>query len=265
MGHVITITGQQGGSGRTSAAVNISACLALLEKRTLLVDCDPMAAASRWAGMAQTRPFNDLASVFSGKCDIVDSVQPTLLDYLDIIPSGIGLVAGADKLAGTPENLTLLRLLLSRLNPEYDFIIVDPPPSYHFLSMMALTASQSLILNLFDLSCIKRELSFLIRITRYLTQRFDISLPVSRILAARVQGEVLDTTALPAELTAMVEDLRFRRFIPEDPMIGTSRENGVPVAVHDCKTPAAEAFLAVASELSTRFNHHEAYNETDPS
>lgn len=250
MGKTITITGQKGGSGKSCVAVNLSASLAILEKKTLLIDCDPQANATIWSGILPHKPLYSLTSVFSGKCGIGLAIQPTQLKYLDVIPSDYNLMFMAAKLSENQQNLKILKLLLKEVVDDYEFVIIDPPSSYHFMSLMALMTAQCLIVTVSPDTYAKKELTGLGKTIKHVQKTYEIRLPIARFLGNRFRSYETMTDLWGTQFPSIVDALMFKQFIPDDPAVQQACSAGVPVAVYDFKSPAAAAYMGVAKETT---------------
>lgn len=249
MAKIITVTGQKGGSGKSVAALNLAASLAVLEKKTLLIDCDPSACVTRWMGIDPKSYRSDLASVLSGRSRIEDAITDTSLDYLDIIPSGFTLFQAALRLAKHPGNEKLLGLLLKDIEDQYEFILMDPPPSFSFLSIAAMTAAQSLIM------CISPRINDLddfhmtLKMVKYIKKTHDIPLMIIGILFNRCRTQDDIPHFLEQQNLQDIQPMVLNHFIPEDPAIPAAAGEKLPVILNDIKSRAAESCLNAALEL----------------
>ena len=140
MSKVITIAGQRDKTGKSVTTVNLVASLALLEKKTLLIDCDSQANSTAWSGVFNLEDNLDLGSLFSGKKDIKDVIQKTDLEFMHVLSSNINLYNTSLKLSKKIENQKMLRIFLKDIKDEYDYIIIDSPSSPDFLAFTAMTA-----------------------------------------------------------------------------------------------------------------------------
>lgn len=254
MTKIITMTGQRGGSGKSVAAVNIAASLAVLEKKTLLIDCDPQAKTTEWSGITSTASGNDLARVFEGKTTINKAIHNTQLGYLDIIPAGFDLFPISLKLSIRPENQKVLKLLLSEVSDTYEYIIIDPPSSFNYLSMTAMTAADFLLVSVCPGMFSKKDLQLLLAAIKHIHIVHEISLTIAGFLNNRCrQDEPMDTFLTSNPMEAF-KNLILRQSIPEDPTVNKALDAGLPVSLHRFKCPAASAYLFVAKEIDLVFN-----------
>lgn len=148
MARIISIANQKGGVGKTTTAINLSAALAVMEKRVLLVDCDPRPTAPSGIGIAQEDLHHDLYSTFYTPENIHESISSTRTPFLDVLPASTNLVAVELELVDKMAREFYLRDCLEPLGTEYDYIIIDCPPSLGLLTLNSLCASQELLIPL---------------------------------------------------------------------------------------------------------------------
>ena len=146
MAKIIAISNQKGGVGKTTTAVNLSSCLAVLEKKVLLIDLDPQANATSSLGIETDIIENGIYELFEKSCSPSDCINQTTIANLDIIPSHIDLVGIEIESIDLIYREHILMNAINKIEKEYDYIIIDCPPSLGLLTMNALTASTSVII-----------------------------------------------------------------------------------------------------------------------
>lgn len=254
MGNTITISGQKGGCGKSVFAVNISASLALFERKTLLVDCDPQASATAWVPDMQPSSKPDIASLFTGRAWIKDVIRPTALPYLDMIPSGIDLFPAAQKLAGSTDNQKILRLLLAEAAGEYEYIILDAPSSYEFLSIASIAASDWILAVMDDRKDFNGEFGRLLQLVRHIRHTHKLPLKIAGIVFNRWEENRSSFDGFVADqLADGIRDLVFRSFMPELSCLPQTEIRRMPAALLDLKSFAAERYMEITRELVSIF------------
>ncbi|MBA3009810.1 MAG: ParA family protein [Desulfobacula sp.] len=249
MSKVLTISGQKGGSGKSVTAVNLAACLSLYEKKTLLIDCDPQGSTTEWSGIkAMGYPFN-LSSVLSGKATIIQAIVKTDFHYLDMLPAGFDLFEVALKLAGTVSNEKILRLLLEDIEQEYDYIIIDAPSSYGFLSVAALTAADWLVIAMSTRHNAVEDFHCLLKLIKYIRHTHKNFLKIASILFNRCKTDAEIDQFLADQNLSEIKDLICPTFIPEDEAVKNAIDKKIPLVLYDIKSPASSAYLRFAKEM----------------
>ncbi len=148
MAHVICIANQKGGVGKTTTAVNLSASLAAAEKRTLLVDCDPQANATTGLGIDKKTLSRTLYHGLIGQMEIADLLQETAIPSLRVLPSNVELIGFEVEMMDTEGRETILKRFLSTLQDQYDYVLLDCPPSLSLLTVNAMTAANAMLIPL---------------------------------------------------------------------------------------------------------------------
>ena len=254
MSKIITIAGQKGGIGKSVTAVNLAASFALSEKKTLLVDCDPQGSSTRWCGIKDEDHSSDMASVLSARATVAHAINKTLLNYLDIIPAGFTLFQASLKIAENPGNEKLLRLFLKDVDDKYEYIIIDPPSSYGFLSAAAMTASDFLLVCMSVKQNSREDFHNLLKMVKFIRSNYSVSLKISGFLFTQCQSKEEIISFLDNHDLLKIQQMVFTSFIPEDIKIKESNDLRKPLLLYDIKSKAAKAYLNLAGELHSFLN-----------
>ena len=249
MSKIITIAGQKGGSGRSTAALGIASSLALMGKNTLLIDFDPGAYATQWSGIRSIDYNCDMATVLSGRIRITDAIVKTQFNTLDLLPSGLSLFQAALKLSKTTENQKILKLLIKDVDNLYDYIIIDPPASYDFLSIAAITAANWLVVCMNEHGSSEDDFRSLLKLVKYIRQTHDVSVKIAGILRNRCCNQSAIDSFLENQELPDIRDMVFKTVIPDDATVDTAIAQKTPLALLDIKCPAAAAYLDFSQEL----------------
>jgi chromosome partitioning protein len=254
MGTILTISGQKGGIGKTVIAVNLAASLALYEKKVLVVDCDPAGCATQWVGINNPAHQQDIVSLLTGSAAAADAVTKTTLQWLDILPAGFGLFNAALPLSMDASNHTLLRQVLHDAPfAAYDFIIVDAPSSFGFLSVMALAAADWLIVPVCPGKTSETDCHCLLKLINHIRKKHHIPLKIGGFIFNCCNGANEIQAFLQKKHLTRIADLVYNTHIPSDRKVDISIEHNIPLVMQDIKAPAGQAFLQFAQEIDRIF------------
>ncbi|PIE62461.1 MAG: chromosome partitioning protein [Desulfobacter postgatei] len=254
MRNVLTVAGLKGGTGKSTTALNLSACMALYGKKVLLIDCDPQASVSQWGQMNSKGYDHDLVQVLAGRIRVPDAVAGTDIEGLYILPAGFGLFPISLKLTRRMDNEKLLRLIIDDIEQDYDIIILDSPSSCGYLSIAALTAADWLAAVVNPDEGWVSDFHSLIRIVRYICQSHNIPLGIAGILFNRCNSEKQMEQCAAPEVLEQIRPLIYKTMIPDDEMLDKEHSFLRPLSLYDIKGEASQAYLGMAREIIRAFN-----------
>lgn len=254
MSKIIATAGQKGGTGKSITAVNLAASLGLIGKNTLLIDVDPGACSTQWCGISKEDINCDIASVLSGRATVTDAIVKTRVSGLSIMPAGFNLFQVALRLAKNFENEKMLRLFLKDVEKEYEYIIIDSPSSYSFLSAAAMTAADWLLVCMSVDHSSTKDFSCLLQMVKYIRATHQVPLKIAGLLFNRCETKEEIGSFLEKQDLLDVEQMVYKTFIPDDENIKLSIDLKIPAALHNIKSPAAAAYLGLAKEMHFFFN-----------
>jgi chromosome partitioning protein len=248
---VYAIANQKGGVGKTTTAVNVSACIAEAGYRTLLVDVDAQANATVGLGVERTRSPG-LYEVLAGEADLEEALTATRIDGLELVPAGAGL-AGANmelpRIAGFERRL---RECLEPVRERFEFVLLDCPPSLGPLTINALVAADRVIVPVqteyFALEGLAGLLDTLALVKRELNPR----LTVAGMILTMHDGRTRLGRDVEREVREHFPDLVFTTVIPRNVRVGEAPSYGLPVTHHDPHSAGAEAYFELAKEVAAR-------------
>ena len=254
MGKIISFANQKGGVGKTTSAVNIAASLGVLGYHTLLIDLDPQGNATSGVGIAKKGLQNTIKDVLMGDIQAKEAVIQTEFEKLSIIPSNMSLAGTEFDLlqSDMSEPWAAMKNALLSLKNEFDYIIVDCPPSLGMLTMNSLSASDGVVIPMQCEFYALEGLSQLMITISKIKNHYNSSLTVTGILLTMYANRLLLTQQVKSELKKHYAGKLFDTHITRGVKLSEAPGFGMPVYYHDKRSKGATEYLAVANELATR-------------
>jgi chromosome partitioning protein len=256
MEKILCIGNLKGGVGKTTTAVNFSAALAGLGKRTLLVDCDKQGSATVALGLNKKSIRCSLGNALLGKAAAADLVLDCNLDYLKIIPSISHHFPFDFDSISRPGKETILRNLLLEIESDFDYIVIDTPPSHDFLTINALSASDSLLIPLQCDFMAYESLVPHLRFIRWVRERFNSQLKLSGVLLTMYHKGQNISERIAANIRKNLKGLVFDTVIPQSVLFNEASSAGKPIVVYDSASIGAVSYINLAKEFLVRNAHH---------
>lgn len=249
MGKVIAVANQKGGVGKTTTAVNLSACLAAAERRTLLIDLDPQGNASSGLGIKKDELKKSIYNVLIGDCPIYQTILRTEIKHLDIIPSNIDLIGAEIELVSADDREKKLKKALEEIRGNYKFIVIDTPPSLGLLPINSLTAADTVLIPLQCEFYPLEGLSQLLKTVNLVKKNLNPSLVIEGILLTMYDMRTLISQQVTDEIKGMFKEHVLETIIPRSVRLSEAPSFGKPIILYDIKSRGAEAYLALAREV----------------
>ena len=254
MGKIISFANQKGGVGKTTSAVNIAASLGVLGYNTLLVDLDPQGNATSGVGVAKKGLEKTIKDVLMGDISAKEAIIQTKFDKLSLIPANMSLAGTEfDLLQGDDEEpWAMMRRAFEPLRAEYDYIIIDCPPSLGMLTMNSLSASDGVVIPMQCEFYALEGLSQLMITISKIKKHYNNALTVTGILLTMYTNRLLLTQQVQNELKKHYAGKLFDTHISRGVKLSEAPGFGLPVYYHDKRGKGSQEYLSVANELSTR-------------
>jgi chromosome partitioning protein len=254
MGRVIAVANQKGGVGKTTTAINVSAALALQGQATLLVDLDPQGSATTGVGVRPGRAEETVYEVLLGGRPIAEAIHRTAIDRLDVLPATRDLVGAEIELVGVPDREHRLHDALAAIRRQYDFIIIDCPPSLSLLTVNALRAADAVLVPLQCEYYALEGLTALLDTVGRVRETLNPSLALDGLVLTMFDGRNSLARQVQDEVRTHFGDQVFRTVIPRNVRVSESPSHGMPVIVYDPGSRGAVAYRALARELAPGFD-----------
>lgn len=249
IGRIIAVANQKGGVGKTTTAVNLSACLADLGKRVLLIDIDPQGNTTSGIGVNKADVRYCVYDVIINDVPIEDAVLTTDLPNLSLLPATIQLAGAEIELVPTISREVRLRKAIQPLRNHYDYIVIDCPPSLGLLTVNALTASDSVLIPIQCEYYALEGLSQLLNTIRLVQKHLNTSLEVEGVVLTMLDARTNLGIQVIEDVKKYFRDKVYRTVIPRNVRLSEAPSHGRPVIHYDAKSKGAETYMDLAKEV----------------
>lgn len=251
MSRIIAVANQKGGVGKTTTCVNLCAALTLMNKKVLLVDCDPQGNASSGMGVSKSSRPNTYDMVIN-RVPAERCVIST--EYGDVIPASKELAAASVELIDIEGREFILKNAVSTLYSEYDYILLDCPPSLELLTVNALVAADSVLIPMQCEYYALEGITDLLTSVKMCSKRLNRRLSIEGIVLTMYDSRANLTTQVANELRRHLGDKVYETVIPRSVRISEAPSHGIPGVVYDRVNRASKAYMALAAEFISKTN-----------
>ncbi|MEE1305414.1 MAG: AAA family ATPase [Agathobacter sp.] len=252
MGRIVAIANQKGGVGKTTTSINLSACLAEKGKKVLAIDLDPQGNMTSGLGVDKDEVDNTVYELILDECSIRESITETVVDGLSIIPSNVHLAGAEIELLGINDKEYILKSSVDYIKDDYDFIIIDCPPSLNMLTVNAMTTADTILVPIQCEYYALEGLSQLIHTINLVQERLNPNLQIEGVVftmydvRTNLSNQVVDT--VKENLDANI----YKTMIPRNIRLAEAPSYGIPINMYDSKSAGAESYRSLADEIISR-------------
>lgn len=252
MAHIIAITNQKGGVGKTTSAINLSAELATAGRRVLLIDLDPQGNATSGVGVPFIQDGPRAYDMFFGRVSLERLIQDTKINNLKVMPSCRELVAVESELGRAPGRELILKTQIRLLTTLFDCIIIDCPPSSGLLTINALCASNNVLIPLQAEYYALEGVSSILNTINFVQQTFNPELSILGVFMTMFDGRTRLAVDVEKEAKTFFKEGMFKSVIPRSVRLSEAPSHGLPVCIYDATCSGAKAYRMLAKEIDAR-------------
>ena len=252
MGRIIAVANQKGGVGKTTTSINLAACLAEKGKKVLAVDMDPQGNLTSGLGVDKDSVEKSIYELIIGEVDIKDVINKKVLENLDIIPTSIDLSAAEIELIGVDDKEYILRNAIDQVKDQYDFVIIDCPPSLSMLTINAMTTADSVIVPIQCEYYALEGLSQLIHTVELVKDRLNSKLEIEGVVFTMYDARTNLSLQVVENVKDNLQQNIYKTIIPRNIRLAEAPSYGLPINKYDPKSTGAESYMRLADEVIER-------------
>ena len=252
MGRIIAVANQKGGVGKTTTSINLAACLAEKGKKVLAVDMDPQWNLTSGLGVDKDSVEKSIYELIIGEVDIKEVINKEVLENLDIIPTSIDLSAAEIELIGVDDKEYILRNAIDQVKDQYDFVIIDCPPSLSMLTINAMTTADSVIVPIQCEYYALEGLSQLIHTVELVKDRLNSKLEIEGVVFTMYDARTNLSLQVVENVKDNLQQNIYKTIIPRNIRLAEAPSYGLPINKYDPKSTGAESYMRLADEVIER-------------
>lgn len=252
MGRIIAIANQKGGVGKTTTAINLSACLAETKKKVLTIDLDPQGNTTSGLGVDKNETDNTVYELMLGECTVKECIQKTQIEELYLIASDVNLAGAEIELLGINDKEYILKNAVDYIKDDYDFIIIDCPPSLNMLTVNAMTTADTVLVPIQCEYYALEGLSQLIHTIDLVQQRLNPNLQLEGVVFTMYDARTNLSLQVVENVKNNLNTTIYKTIIPRNIRLAEAPSHGLPINLYDSKSAGAESYRLLAQEVMNR-------------
>ena len=252
MGRIIVIANQKGGVGKTTTTINLSASLAKLNKKVLVIDMDPQGNTTSGLGVDKENAENNVYDLLLGECGIKEAIISNIYDNLSIITSNINLAAAEIELIGIEEKEFILKKALDQVKNDYDFVLIDCPPSLNLLTINSMCAGNTVLVPIQCEYYALEGLTQLMHTIELVTDRMNPDLEMEGVVFTMYDARTNLSLQVVENVKNNLQQNIYKSIIPRNVRLAEAPSYGMPITEYDPKSTGAESYMLLAEEVIHR-------------
>lgn len=252
MGRTIVIANQKGGVGKTTTAINLSASLAELGQKVLIIDMDPQGNTTSGVGVEKNEKEYTVYELLLGECSIEDSLVESVCENLTVVPSNINLAAAEIELIGTENKEFILRDAVASIKESYDYILIDCPPSLNVLTINAMCAADTVLVPIQCEYYALEGLSQLMHTIELVRERLNPNLEIEGVVFTMYDARTNLSLEVVENVKNNLNQNIYKTIIPRNVRLAEAPSYGMPITKYDTKSSGAESYRMLAEEVIHR-------------
>ena len=252
MGRTIAIANQKGGVGKSTTAINLSACLAEAGQKMLVIDIDPQGNTTSGFGIDKESLKNTIYEMIIGEADINEYIIKNVVDNLDVMPANVNLAGAEIDLIGVEDREYILRNKISSVATQYDFIIIDCPPSLTMLTVNAMTTANTVLVPIQCEYYALEGLSQLMHTIQLVKTRLNPELEMEGVVFTMYDARTNLSLQVVENVKENLKQTIYKTIIPRNIRLAEAPSHGMPINLYDPKSAGAESYRLLAEEVMHR-------------
>ncbi len=249
MGRIIAIANQKGGVGKTTTAINLSACLAEAGKKILTIDLDPQGNTTSGLGVNKNEKKHTTYELLIGQSTVEECLLQEVLPLLDVLPSNVNLSGAEIELIGINKKEFVLKSEIDKIRDNYDFIIIDCPPSLNMLTVNAMTTADTVLVPIQCEYYALEGLSQLIHTINLVKQRLNPSLELEGVVFTMYDARTNLSLQVVENVKNSLKNTVYKTIIPRNVRLAEAPSHGMPITLYDTRSAGAESYRLLAEEV----------------